>query len=422
MTSRSQVRILEGRSPAREQRPAVASLVAAITVLATPAMAWAQDQQIGQEGAVWNLGELAPRAYPSTVTAVNESCPGPHDFHVSLEGEAAEFIIITGPTLLTDISPGGSKTSDVIVNLRTMAPGPHNEGRVVVRCVDCPPSCSQDYDVLTVHLTVLGDASSPPRDASPGDTDSPWNGIDLTLLDPTVAVATGQTSGPPAARESPYRWINPNALGSTTLVQDAVASGMAELAFTGAGRAAGDIFSLTITRIAPTPFEMGFRLGTLVVPDDPSYSPMMLADHGAVALLDEVTVVNVPGYSLNPNLALPPTTEQVRSGSNAPTWSVGSPPDSGQFSEAVGIIEGSYTLVGTFDSDMQGDDHLRAVTQRAIWFLNDALNFGKPKLEHDIAAQVEATNGPQTAEEIQDLANSLWDDINRVINEGKSGG
>ena len=345
---------------------------------------------------------------------MNKSCPGAHDFHLSLEGEAAEFIIITGPTILTDISPGESKTSNVIVNLRTTAPGPHNEGRIVVRCVDCPLICMQDYDVLTVHVTVLGDLSSAPRDASP------WDEIDLTLLDPTVTVATGQTSGPPAARESPYRWINPNALESTTLVQDAIASGMAELAFTGAGRAAGDIFSLTITRTAPTPFEMGFRLGTLIQPDGPSYSPMMLAADGAVALLDDVTVVNVPGYSLNPNLAPPPTNEQVNSDSSAVTWSVGSPPDSGQFSEAVGIITASNALAGTFDSDMQSDDRLRTVTQRAIWFVNDAVNFGKPKLEQDIAAQVEATDGSQTEEEIQDLANSLWDDVNRVINEGKS--
>ena len=60
------------------------------------------------------------------------------------------------------------------------------------------------------------------------------------------------------------------------------------------------------------------------------------------------------------------------------------------------------------------------MTQRAIWFVNDAVNFGKPKHEQDIAAQVEATDGSQTEEEIQDLANSLWDDVNRVINEGKS--
>ena len=398
----------------------IAALVAAITVLATPAVGWAQDQQVGQDGAVWNLGELAPRAYPSTLTAVNESCPGDHDFHISLEGEAADFIIITGPTILTDIPPGGSKTSDVVVNLRRMTPGPHNEGVVVVRCVDCPPICTQDYEELTVHLTVLGDASAAPGDAFAAATDSLWNAIDLTLLDSTVAVRATQTSGPPAAGESPYRWLHPNGFALTTSVQDAVADGIAELAFTGTGRAAGYIFRLTITRIAPTPFEMSFQLGTVVVPDDPSYSPMMLADDGAVALLDEVTVVYVPGYSLNPHLALSPTTEQVGGGSSAPTWSVVAPPDSGQLREAVGIINGAIALAGTFDSDMESDDHLRAVTQRAIWFLNDAMNFGKPQLEQDIAAQVEATDGSQTEEEVQDFADGLWDDVIRVMNEGKS--
>ncbi len=408
--------------PAQPGRPMIAALVAAITVLATPAVGWAQDQQVGQDGAVWNLGELAPRAYPSTLTAVNESCPGDHDFHISLEGEAADFIIITGPTILTDIPPGASKTSDVVVNLRRMTPGPHNEGVVVVRCVDCPPICTQDYEELAVHLTVLGDASAAPGDAFAVGTDSPWNAIDLTLLDPTLPVRATQTSGPPAAGESPYRWLNPNAFGSTTLVQDAVANGMAELAFTGTGRAAGYIFRLTITRTASTPFEMSFRLGTLIVPDDSKYSPMMLGDDGAVALLDEVTVVNVPGYSLNPNLALSPTTEQIDGNSSAPTWSVVGPPDSGQFSEAVGIIKGGYALAGTFDSDMESNDHLAAVTQRAIWFVLDAANFGKPRLEQDIAAQVEATDGSQTEEEVQDLADNLWDDVLRAINEGKNSG
>jgi len=398
----------------------IVTLVTAITMLATPAVGLAQDQQIGQQGAVWNLGELPRGAYPSTVTAVNESCPGAHDFHISLEGEAAEFIVITGPTILTGIAPGGSETSDVVVNLRAMATGPHNEGLVVVRCVSCPPTCSQDYDVLTVHLTVLGDAGLAPGDVSAAPTGGLWDGIDLTRLDLSGVVPAGQASGSPSAPESPYRWIKPSALATTTSVQDAIAGGMVELAFTGTGRAAGNIFRLTITRTTSTPFEMSFRLGTMLVPDDPSYSPMMLADDGAVALLDEITVVHVPGYSLNPNLALSPTPEQVTGDRSAPTWSVVGPPGSGQFSEAVGIINGSFSLAGTFDSDMQGDDHRRAVTQRAIWFVSDAVNFGKPKLVQDIVAQVEATDGSQTEEDVQDLADNLWDDVSRVINEGKS--
>ena len=252
------------------------------------------------------------------------------------------------------------------------------------------------------------------------DAASPWGLINLTLLDPT-ARASETPSGVESSSQD-LRWIKPNALPSTTLVQDAINAGMVELGFAGTGSAAGEIFTITITRIAPTPFEMGFRLGTLIVPDDPSYSPMMLAADGAVALLDEVTVVNVPGYSLNPNLALSPTTEQIDGNSSAPMWSVIGPPDSGQFSEAVGIIKGSYALAGTFDSEMQSNDHLATVTQRAIWFVLDAANFGKPRLEQDIAAQVEATDGSQTEEEVQDLADNLWDDVLRALNEGKNSG
>lgn len=214
-------------------------LVVSVAALAVAVPAAAQDQGVGQAGSVWNLGELQPRAYPSTVTAVNKSCPGPHDFHVSIEGEATEFLNITGPTILTDIPPGRNKTSDVVFNLRNTAPGPPN--------------------------------------------------------------GSGQ----------PLRWIRDDGLPATVLVHDAVGEGLAELEFAGTGHAAGEIFTITMTRNAETPFEMGFPLGTIVVPEDSSTSPMIGADNGAVALLDDVTVVYLSGYSLAPNLELPPTAEEI---------------------------------------------------------------------------------------------------------------
>ena len=82
------------------------SAICAITVLALPASALAQDEQIGQKEAIWNLGELMQKAYPSTVTGANKDCPGAHDFHISLQGEAMQFLIIVGPSILTDVGPG----------------------------------------------------------------------------------------------------------------------------------------------------------------------------------------------------------------------------------------------------------------------------------------------------------------------------
>jgi hypothetical protein len=157
------------------------------------------------------------------VTAVNQSCPGAHDFHVSLQGEAAEFLIIIGPTVLTDISPGESKTSDVMFDLRSVAPGPHNEGMIAVRCVDCPFTCSQDYDLLSVHLAVTGDANAaPPSTAAAPDPF--WGGIDLTSLDPSIAAPPNDENAPP-----PLRWIQQDALSRMTTVQDAVGEGLADL-------------------------------------------------------------------------------------------------------------------------------------------------------------------------------------------------
>ena len=390
-------------------------ILLSIAVIAVPASAWAQDQQVGQEGAVWNLGELAPRAYPSTVTAVNQSCPGAHDFHVSLEGETIDFLTIVGPTILTDIPPGAQKTSDVVINLRTIAPGPHNEGRIIVRCVDCPITCSQDYDVLAVHLTVLADASSAPADVATGaGAASPWAGIDLTTLEPAQPPLVYTEAG----SATPLRWITAAALPSTTLVQEAVATGLVEISFAGTGRAAGEIFRLTITRRASTPFEMGFPLGTMIVPEDPRYSPMIMADDGAVALLEEITVVTIVGYTLDPRLAPPPAPGQIN-GAGPPAYSVGSPPTSGPFADAIGIINAGYTLGGSFSGVLPADVHLRAVTQRALWFDADPEGFGVDRLERDAVAQVQATGGAQTDEQVQQMTTSLWDDVTRAMNEGK---
>ncbi len=387
-----------------------AAIVALVTMLTLPAVALAQDEQVGQQGSVWNLGELAPGTYPSTVTAVNQSCPGAHDFHVSVLGEAADFIIITGREVLTDILPGEKDTSTVVFDLRAVAPGVHNEGEIAVRCVDCPFTCSQDYDLLAVHLTVLGDANAAPPDTA---ADSPWAVIDLTSLDPTMLTPQNGAPGSP-----PLRWVTADALDRMTSVQDAIGEGLVELEFSGAGHPAGDIFTLTITRNAETPFEMGFALGTLILPDDPAFSPMMVGDDGAVTLLDEVTTVPVHGYSLAPNLRQPLTPDQINGG-GVPGWRVAPPPDSGQFGDAVSMINAGYSLAGNLSTTVPLDNYLGTVVQRAIWSTAAPDAFNQERLGRDITAQVNATGGPQSEDEIDEVTEVVWNDIAQVINLGK---
>jgi hypothetical protein len=387
--------------------------LALAAVLAVPLAAIAQDRQVGQEGSVWNLGELAPGAYPSTVTAVNESCPGAHDFHVSLQGEAADFLVIVGPTVLTGIPPGESKTSDVVFDLRSMPAGPHNEGVIAIRCVDCPVTCSQDYDLLAVHLTVTGDTGA----AASGNGDVPdpfWDGIDLTSLDPTVVTPQGGDGDAPD-----LRWIVPEALDRMTLVQDAINEGLADLRFTGTGRAAGKIFTVEITRNAETPFEMGFPLGSLIVPDDPGYSPMMVGDNGAVALLEEVTTVTVSGYLLDPNLRQPATAEQA-AGAGTPGWDVQLPPRSGPFADAVAFIDAAFEIAGNLSTEVPLDNYLQVVVQRAIWAESDAEEYDKERLQQDILAQITVVGKVPAQGQVESATDAIWDDLSQVANLGKS--
>ena len=394
------------------------SAICAIAVLALPASALAQDEPIGQKEAIWNLGELMQKAYPSTVTGANKDCPGAHDFHISRQGEAMQFLIIVGPSILTDVGPGESKVTDVIFNMRSTEPGPHNDGKIAVRCVDCPITCNQDYDLITINLTVVVDPSAAqPNDATAAEIDeSLWEQIDLTAA---TNNSTAATEGEPGA--SSFRYVNQPALAAMTSLQEAIGRSMVEVGFVGTGRAAGEIFRLTLTRNESfTPFEVGVPLGTTIRPNHPGFSPMMVADNGAVALLDEVTLVNVPGYTLNPKLDQPPT--QTTEGSNTPSWSISNPSeDPGPFAEPLNIINTGYALIGEgrFHTDMPAVKYVRTVVQRSIWFARDPGTYNKDKLEQDLVEQVETTGGSQTEEEIQELTNNLWEDIDLTVKESR---
>lgn len=125
-----------------------------------------------QEGAQWDLGRLEPgKAYPTTVTAANASCRGKHDFKITVEGDAARFISITGPDTLTRIGRGESKETAALVDLREAPPGSY-EGTVRVRCTTCPANCTEDFRDLHVQFVVNGPGGSAPALASSGGGDS----------------------------------------------------------------------------------------------------------------------------------------------------------------------------------------------------------------------------------------------------------
>lgn len=147
----------------RNSTVALVGVVLGASLCAAPGAALAaEEEQLGQQGEVWNLGtQQNGRRYPTTLSAHNESCGGKRDFRITVEGEAALFLEITGPTVLEKIKRGETKTTDAVLDLIGVAPGVYNEGTVKVRCLNCPARCNLDYTVLEVRLTVAGPEEKP---------------------------------------------------------------------------------------------------------------------------------------------------------------------------------------------------------------------------------------------------------------------
>lgn len=180
-----------GHRGSRGMVAALAGMVLGALIWAAPAAgATAPDEQAGQEGQIWNLGtQQNGRTYPTTVSAHNKSCGGKRDFQVTVEGEAARFLKITGPTILEKIKRGETKTTDAVLDLVDAAPGVYDEGTVTVRCLNCPPRCHQDYTILQVNLTVVAPADA--ADTGSVDTAEPGG-------DPAGGLSTARHEEPPA--------------------------------------------------------------------------------------------------------------------------------------------------------------------------------------------------------------------------------
>ncbi len=114
--------------------------------------AWSAAQQ---SGSVWDLGEQrAGAAYPTSIAATNE-CGGRRDFQIEIDDQASRFLKLRGSDRIEKVRRGESKAAELVVDLVEVAPGAYNDGRVRIRCLDCPPSCRQDVKTLEVKLVVL---------------------------------------------------------------------------------------------------------------------------------------------------------------------------------------------------------------------------------------------------------------------------
>jgi len=174
--------------------PLAALLALGLGLVATTSAVAAGDE--GQEGQVWNLGtQQAGRWFPTEVAVHNLSCRGSHDFAVSIAGQIAGVLTITGPTELHGIKRGDTKSTPAKLDLRGAAAGPY-EGEVVIRCLDCPPNCHLDHQTITVLLTVAAEPGAMPAPEAPATTS---DGDGPGTAPPADLVATTDGRVPPAA-------------------------------------------------------------------------------------------------------------------------------------------------------------------------------------------------------------------------------
>ncbi len=182
----------------RSSTLALVGVVLGASLCAAPGAALAaEEEQAGQQGEVWNLGtQQNDRRYPTTLSAHNKSCGGKRDFEITIAGEAARFLQITGPTVLEKIKRGETKTTAAVLDLFGVAPGVYNEGTVTVRCLNCPPRCHQDYTVLQVHLTVAGPEEEVSAEPETAVAEEEAYASEVSVAEeepPTEALASGAT-------------------------------------------------------------------------------------------------------------------------------------------------------------------------------------------------------------------------------------
>lgn len=109
--------------------------------------------------AAWDFGELASgRAYDTSITAQNLSCPGRQDFAVIVRG--APWLRLPRGGRIEGVRRGESGSAAAVVDLREVEPG-ELTGEIEIACPSCPPSCRQDVRRFTVR--VLAQAAPPPQ-------------------------------------------------------------------------------------------------------------------------------------------------------------------------------------------------------------------------------------------------------------------
>lgn len=107
----------------------------------------------GKGPQVWDLGQLhVGKRYPTEVATFNHTCHGKHTF--TIEVHDAPWFHLTGPATVR-VRMGEIRHSAAEIDLTTQPPGTYEEGRIVTRCEDCPPSCFLDRSEIPLRLVAV---------------------------------------------------------------------------------------------------------------------------------------------------------------------------------------------------------------------------------------------------------------------------
>ena len=217
----------------------------------------------------------------------------------------------------------------------------------------------------------------------------------------------------------------------------AVRLGQCQLRCAESGRAAGAILRAEVRNLGSSPLFLSLPEGTLIVPISPQEQTRMVIDEvqfevspGGLKTLD------VQGVCVEYGKPVPPANEVARPyrvtcpGEKPPevSWA--------EFLQSDGIPSHRFTpqlmekvvacaripgqaralhSAGKLHRDL-GPRHLLSVIQRSVWTVCDGHD--RQKIYEDIRSQVKQTGGSQTDEQVQQLSDNLWADVDLVTKNG----
>lgn len=203
-------------------------------------------------------------------------------------------------------------------------------------------------------------------------------------------------------------------------LRDALQSGRVKLHLEGKGVAAGTVFKARLQRLGPNSLVVEIAAGTPLCPVQGPIQEMMVSQDVFIPLTAPEQSADIPGYCLDPELAPPPPPQP---GQPPVEWTVANPCENpARYLSALSTIRAGQRLSesGGYHTDMPAPKYRDTVIQRALWHRANPKSFGKQRLHEDLTRQVADSGGRQTPEQIQQLTDHLWDDVDLTLKQGKA--